>query len=83
MKVKAAIMSVGGKMGGHMNDSATILFDFGNITHTISNMYEVLRTKQYRVDLVHPVVQDAVEKGTTFFIITSLYTASNVEITVC
>ena len=83
MKVKAAIVSVGGKMGGHMKDSATISVDFGSITHTISNMYEVLSTKQYKVNLEHPVVKDAVEKGKTFFIITSLYTASKVEIVVC
>ena len=81
--MKAAIVSVGGKIGGHMNDSATLSFDFGDITHTISNVYEALSNKQYKVDLKHPIVQDAVEKGKTFFIITSLYTASKVEIAVC
>ena len=83
MKVKAAIVSVGGKVEGHMKDSAIISVDFGDIKHTISNMYKVLNTKQYKVDLKHPVVQDAVKKGKTFFIITSVYTASKVEITVC
>ena len=83
MKVKAAILSIGGKIEGHMKDTATISVDFGDITHTISNMYKVLSTTQYRVDLKHPVVKDAVEKGKTFFIITSVYTASKVEITVC
>ena len=81
--MKAAIVSIGGKIGGHMKDNVTISVDFGDITHTISNMYESLSTKQYKVDLEHPVVQDAVEKGNTFFIITSLHTASKVEITVC
>ena len=76
-------MSVGGKVGGKDKDSVTISVDFGDITHTISNMYEVLSTKQYKVDLKHPVVQDAVKKGKKIFIITSVYTASKVEITVC
>ena len=79
----ATIVNVDGKTGGHRKDNATISVDFGDITRTISNMYEVLRTKQYKVDLEHPIVKDAVEKGKTFFVITSLYTASKVEITVC
>ena len=76
-------MSVGGKVGGKDKDSATISVNFGDITHTISNMYEVLSNTQYKVDLNHPVVKDAVEKGKTFFVIISVYTASKVEITVC
>ena len=71
------------KIRGHTKYNATISVDFGDITHTISNMYEVLRTNQYKVDLKHPVVKHAVKKGKTFFIITSLYTASKVEIAVC
>ena len=45
-------------------------------------MYKVLSNTQYKVDLKHPVVQNAVEKGKTFFVIISVYTASKVEITV-
>ena len=81
--MKAAIVSVGGKVGGKAKDNATISVDFGDITHTISNVYDVLNTKRYKVDLKHPVVQDAMEKGKAFFVIISVYTASKVEITVC
>ena len=84
MKVNAAaIVCADGKVGGHMKDDGTISVDFGDITRTISNTYEVLSTNQYKVDLEHPVVKDACKKGRTFFIITSLYTASKVEIAVC
>ena len=84
MKVNAAaIVCVDGKIGGHMKDDGTISVAFGEITRTISNMYDVLSTKKYKVNLKHPVVQDAVKKGKTFFIITSVYTASKVEIAVC
>ena len=81
--MKAAIVSVGGKVGGKGKDNATISVQFGEVTHTISNMYDVLSTKQYKVDSEHPVVQAAIEKGKTFFVIISVYTASKVEITVC
>ena len=83
MKVNAAIVSVGGKIGGHIKDSCIISVDFGDITHTLSNMYEALSTRQYTVDLKHPVVQDAIKKGKKIFIITSVYTARKVEIKVC
>ena len=83
MKVKAEIVGVGGGARGHMKDTVTVSIDFGDITRTISNMYDVLSTRQYKVDLKHPVVQDAVEKGKTIFVISSVYTASKVEVTVC
>ena len=76
-------MKVGGKIGGKGKDNATISVQFGDVTHTISDMYDVLSTKQYKVDLKHPIVQEAIEKGKTFFVIISVYTASKVEITVC
>ena len=49
MKVNAAaIVSVDSKMGGHKKDSPTISVDFGDITRTISDMYEVLSTNKYK-----------------------------------
>ena len=44
MKVKAEIVGVGGGARGHMKDTVTVSIDFGDITHTISNMYNVLAT---------------------------------------
>ena len=49
MKVNAAaIVCVDGKIGGHMKDDGTISVDFGEITRTISNMYDVLSTKNIK-----------------------------------
>ncbi len=52
-----------------------ITTDFGRITHVTTDLFPLMSGRKVRVNPTHPVVQEAIEKGGTLFIVSTIYEA--------
>ena len=50
-----------------------IVTDLGRITHFVSDIFTLLLAQKVRLDTSHPVVKEAMSKGSTVFVISTLY----------
>lgn len=73
---------LGGDVGGKGKKLINLSVNFGRLDHVRSDLFNTLSEKQHSFDLAHPVIRDAMEKGQTLFIITSIYKAQKCEVTV-
>lgn len=74
---------VGGDVGGSGKKMAKINVSLGSFTHITTDMGSQLTGQKFTVNLEHPVIREAVDKGKTLFVISSLFQSQKVEITVC
>ena len=56
--------------------------DMGRITHVVSDLFDLLSVQQLKVNLSHPVVREAMSKGETIFVISTLYQAEHCSVRV-
>ena len=82
LQLKMAWGELGGDIGGKGKKLINLTTKFGRLDHIRSDLFKVLSEKQHTLDLNHPVITDAVQKGQTLFIITSVYKAEKCEVTV-
>lgn len=61
----------------------TLSVSLGAINHIRSNAFQALYGKGYTADLNHPVVKDAMSRGSAIFVISSIYISDKAEIKVC
>ena len=78
---KDLLAVVGQGKSKHISD-LTFLIDFGKVEHVVGDIFTRLYSSQYIIDTMHPVVQDALERGKEMYVITSVYKASKVDIKV-
>ena len=81
-EVKTHWLDIGGSIGGGEKKTLNLSIDFGKVDHITSDMFQVLSSKKWSVDLNHILVKDAMDRGMEMFIITSVYQASKVDIKV-
>ncbi len=81
--MKIAFIDVGGDVGGDAKKVVKLTVSLGSFKHNISNMYDAITAKSFTVDINHPIIREAINKGKTLFVISSVYQSQKVEITVC
>lgn len=80
--LKKDLLAVVGKAEDKHVSEFTFLIDFGKVEHVIGDIFTRLYSSQHVIDMAHPVVQDAMERGMEMYVITSVYKASKVDIKV-
>lgn len=79
-----AIADVGGDVGGSGKKIVKINVSLGKFTHITTDMGNQFTKagQKLTANLEHPVMREAVNKGKTLFVISSLFQSEKVEITV-
>ena len=80
--MKVAWLHLGGKLGGDGKKTVTLSVKFGSVSHIVSNVFEVLSSKQYSVDVNHFIAKEALAKGGDLFVISSIYESQKADIKV-
>ena len=73
---------MGGKLEGDAKRVANLTVGLGSFTHTVSDVFEVFRKNQFKINANHPVIKEAIHKGRTLFVISSVYQTEKAEIKV-
>ena len=81
-QLKMAWGELGGDIGGKGKKLINLTTNFGRLDHIRSDLYKVLSEKQHTLELSHPVITDAMQKGQALFVITSIYKAEKCEVKV-
>lgn len=81
-ELKTAWGELGGDIGGKGKKLVNLTTNFGRLDHIRSDLFKVLSEKEHTLNLTHPVIADAMQKGHTLFVITSVYKAEKCEVTV-
>ena len=81
-EMKAALDQLNMKVKGKYDHQAAITTDFGKISYTATDLLRVLSDKTYSLDTANPIVREAVAKGSTVFVISTIYEANHSNISV-
>ena len=73
---------MGGKVEGDAKKVANLTVGLGSFTHIVSDMFDVFRKNQFKINANHPVIKEAIHKGRTLFVISSVYQTEKAEIKV-
>ncbi len=80
--MKLSFIDIGGDVGGAGKKFVKIDVALGSFTHITSNMFSAISTKSLTFDVNHPVIREALQKGKSVFVISSIYQSQKVEISV-
>ena len=82
--LKEALVKLNLDLKGKYEKKTSITTDFGKITHIETDMFDVFSKKTYSVDTSKPIVKEAIAKGSTLFIVSTIYEAerSNISVSV-
>ena len=81
-ELKEALIKLNLQIKGKREKKTTITTDFGKITYTSTDLYHVLQDKPCSLDTSNPIVNEAIAKGATIFVISTLYEAEHSKISV-
>lgn len=81
-EIKGALNLLSMKVKGKYNSQASIATDFGKVSYTTTDLLRVLSDKTYSLDTSNPIVREAIAKGSTLFVISTLYEAEHSSISV-
>ena len=82
LNLRDALVNLNAKLKVDEQKTLTITSDFGKVTHVSTDLLTSCSSKKLNVDMEHPIVQEAMEKGGAMFVITSMYTAERCNIQV-
>ena len=79
-ELKEALLKLNMKVKGKYSHQTSITTDFGKITHIETDLFKVLSDKTYSLDTANPIVREAIAKGSTVFVISTVYEAEHSNI---
>ena len=80
--LKEALAKLNLDLKGKFEKKTSITTDFGKITHIETDMFDVFSKKTYSLDTSNPIVKEAIAKGSTVFVISTMYEAERCNISV-
>lgn len=80
--MKFAWISLGGKLGGKAKKKLVLTVSLGAVNHIRTNVFQELYDKKYTADLNHPIIKDAIARGGSLFVISSIYISDKADIKV-
>ena len=76
-ELKEALIKLDSRLQSEKDKKMCVVADFGRITHVSTDLFPVLNSRTYKVNMDHPVVKEAVGNGSALFVITAIYEAEH------
>jgi len=76
-ELKEALLKLDSRFQSKENKNMCVVADFGRIAHVSTDLFPVLNSRTYKVNMDLPVVKEAVENGSALFVISDIYEAEH------